>query len=73
MAVEIVRPVCTVVHSRHVDGELRKIIPCSTSKKASELMTEAGYADGFMVTLETTKNRYVNDQQIAQALASMLG
>ena len=56
-----------------MDGEsFRKMYPFDL-KKAGELMAEAGYADGFTVTLDTTNNRYVNDQQIAQALASMLG
>lgn len=41
--------------------------------KGDGLMAEAGYADGFTVTLDATNNRYVNDQQIVQALASMLG
>lgn len=39
---------------------------------AEQLMADAGYADGFTMTLDTTNNRYVNDAQIAQALASML-
>lgn len=39
---------------------------------AKALMAEAGYADGFRMTLDATNNRYVNDQQIAQALAQML-
>lgn len=41
-------------------------------ERAKELMTEAGVADGFTLTLDATNNRYVNDAQIAQALASML-
>jgi peptide/nickel transport system substrate-binding protein len=40
--------------------------------RAKALMAEAGYADGFKMTLDATNNRYVNDQQIAQALAQML-
>ncbi len=40
--------------------------------RAKELMAEAGYADGFKMTLDATNNRYVNDAQIAQALTSML-
>lgn len=41
-------------------------------ERAKELMAEAGFADGFTLTLDATNNRYVNDAQIAQALASML-
>lgn len=40
--------------------------------KAKELMAEAGYADGFSITMMAPNNRYVNDDRIAQAVASML-
>lgn len=40
--------------------------------KAKELMAEAGYADGFSITMMAPNNRYVNDEKIAQAVASML-
>jgi peptide/nickel transport system substrate-binding protein len=39
---------------------------------AKRLLAEAGYPDGFAVTLSATNNRYVNDEQIAQAVAQML-
>jgi peptide/nickel transport system substrate-binding protein len=39
---------------------------------AKRLLAEAGYADGFAMTLSATNNRYVNDEQIAQAVAQML-
>jgi peptide/nickel transport system substrate-binding protein len=41
-------------------------------KKAKKLMKEAGYADGFTLTMMAPNNRYVNDAQIAQAAAAML-
>lgn len=41
-------------------------------KKAKQLMAEAGYADGFSITMMAPNNRYVNDAKIAQAVASML-
>ena len=41
-------------------------------EKAKALMAEAGYADGFTVTMMSPNNRYVNDDKIAQAVASML-
>ncbi|MEE9453356.1 MAG: ABC transporter substrate-binding protein [Paracoccaceae bacterium] len=40
--------------------------------KAKALMAEAGYADGFSLTMMAPNNRYVNDEKIAQAVASML-
>jgi peptide/nickel transport system substrate-binding protein len=39
---------------------------------AKRLLAEAGYPDGFAVLLSATNNRYVNDEQIAQAAAQML-
>ena len=40
--------------------------------KAKALMAEAGYADGFSISMMAPNNRYVNDDKIAQAVASML-
>jgi peptide/nickel transport system substrate-binding protein len=39
--------------------------------KARALMAEAGYADGFEVTLDCPNNRYINDEEICIALAAM--
>ena len=39
---------------------------------AKRLLAEAGYPDGFAMTLSAPNNRYVNDEQIAQAAAQML-
>ncbi len=39
--------------------------------RARALMAEAGYADGFEVMLDCPNNRYVNDEEICIALASM--
>ncbi len=41
-------------------------------QKAKALMAEAGYADGFGVTMMAPNNRYVNDAKIAEAVAGML-
>jgi len=38
---------------------------------AKKLMADAGYADGFEVTLDCPNNRYINDEEICIALASM--
>ncbi|NIA70156.1 ABC transporter substrate-binding protein [Pelagibius litoralis] len=39
---------------------------------AKALMAEAGYGDGFEVTMDCPNDRYVNDERICQAVASML-
>jgi peptide/nickel transport system substrate-binding protein len=39
---------------------------------AKKLLTEAGYPDGFGLTIDAPNNRYVNDAKIAQAVAQML-
>jgi peptide/nickel transport system substrate-binding protein len=39
---------------------------------AKKLLSEAGYPDGFGLTLHAPNNRYVNDEQVAQAIAQML-
>lgn len=41
-------------------------------KKAKELLAEAGYADGFELTLSATNDRYINDAQVTQAVAQYL-
>ncbi|MEH6751393.1 MAG: ABC transporter substrate-binding protein [Paracoccaceae bacterium] len=59
-------------HLGYVDGmDFRQMYPVDI-EKAKALMAEAGFPDGFTMTLDATNNRYVNDAQIAQALASML-
>ncbi len=40
--------------------------------KAKKLLAEAGYPNGFDVVLDSPNNRYINDAQIAQAVASSL-
>ena len=39
---------------------------------ARKLLAEAGYPDGFAMTLHAPNDRYVNDEQIAQAIAQLL-
>lgn len=41
--------------------------------RARALLSEAGYHNGFTVTLDCPNDRYVNDERICQAVASMLG
>ncbi len=40
--------------------------------RAKELLAEAGYPDGFEVTMDCPNDRYVNDEKICQAVAAML-
>jgi len=40
--------------------------------KSKTLLAEAGYADGFEITMDCPNNRYVNDEKICQAVTSML-
>ena len=39
---------------------------------ARKLLAEAGYPEGFGLTLHAPNNRYVNDEQVAQVIAQML-
>ncbi|MEZ5651012.1 MAG: ABC transporter substrate-binding protein [Burkholderiaceae bacterium] len=51
--------------------ELNKRFPYDV-EGARKLMAEAGYPDGFEVTMDCPNDRYVNDEKICQAAASML-
>ncbi|WP_371170277.1 ABC transporter substrate-binding protein [Aliiroseovarius sp. 2305UL8-7] len=53
-------------------GHDPSLAPRYDLEKAKALMAEAGYADGFSITMMAPNNRYVNDDKIAQAVASML-
>jgi len=46
--------------------------PAYDVDKAKALMAEAGYPDGFELTMDCPNDRYVNDEKICQAVASML-
>jgi peptide/nickel transport system substrate-binding protein len=41
-------------------------------KQAKQLLTEAGYPNGFEVGLDCPNNRYINDEEICLAVAAML-
>ncbi len=51
-------------------GEFKR--PAYDPKKAKALLTEAGYPDGFTLTMDCPNDRYVNDEAICQAVVSML-
>ncbi|NLS14435.1 ABC transporter substrate-binding protein [Vibrio sp. SM6] len=53
-------------------GYNEALVPRYDLKKAKQLMKDAGYADGFTLTMIAPNNRYVNDAKIAQATAAML-
>jgi peptide/nickel transport system substrate-binding protein len=53
------------------NAELNTRLPYDVDA-AKKLMEEAGYGDGFEVTMDCPNDRYVNDEQICQAAASML-
>ena len=53
--------------------DLDKARPDYNPKAAKKLLAEAGYPDGFEVTLDCPNNRYINDEKIAQAVVGMLG
>ncbi|MCW5666072.1 MAG: ABC transporter substrate-binding protein [Piscinibacter sp.] len=52
------------------DAEIEKRLPYDLAL-ARKLMAEAGFADGFEVTLDCPNNRYINDEEICIALAGM--
>jgi peptide/nickel transport system substrate-binding protein len=54
------------------DGYNPSLKPRYDLKKAKALMKEAGYEKGFTVSMIAPNNRYVNDEKIAEAVASML-
>ncbi len=48
-------------------------VPEVDLEKAKAMMEEAGYGDGFSVTLHCTNDAFVNEEAICQAVSGMLG
>lgn len=48
-------------------------VPANDTAQAKAMMKEAGYEDGFSVTLNCPNDRYINDEAICQAAVGMLG
>jgi peptide/nickel transport system substrate-binding protein len=51
--------------------EAEKRLPYDPAR-AKQLLAEAGYPNGFEVTLDCPNNRYINDEEICLAVAAML-
>ncbi|MEM6904413.1 MAG: ABC transporter substrate-binding protein, partial [Pseudomonadota bacterium] len=47
-------------------------VPATDLDAAKALMSEAGYGDGFSVTLNCPNDRYINDEAICQATVGMM-
>ena len=47
-------------------------VPAADLEKAKALMAEAGYGDGFSITLNCPNDRYINDEAICQASVGMM-
>ena len=56
------------VHGWSQDIDKRRPVDVDGAKK---LLAEAGYPNGFEFTLDCPNNRYVNDEEICQALVGM--
>src|SRR5690606_7281198 len=52
-------------------AESLKDAPKADPERAKALLAEAGYPDGFSMTLGSPAGRYTNDQRIAQTVAAM--
>lgn len=51
--------------------EAEDVRPAADLDAAKALLADAGYADGFDIVLDCTNDRYVNDEEICQAITSM--
>lgn len=63
-----------VIAPPFVNGYTKELdaLPKVDIDKAKALLKEAGYPDGFQVTLNCPNDRYINDEGICQAAAAML-
>jgi peptide/nickel transport system substrate-binding protein len=53
------------------DSELERVLPFDLNK-ARQLLAEAGYADGFSITLDGSNDTSPNDDELAVAIAAQL-
>src|SRR5690606_29355061 len=47
--------------------------PAADEARAKALLAEAGWPEGFSITLGAPNGRYVNDARVAQTIAAMWG
>ncbi|CAM3622859.1 Periplasmic dipeptide transport protein precursor [Vibrio aerogenes CECT 7868] len=53
-------------------GHVDELLPGYDLQKARQLMKQAGYEQGFRLSMIAPNNRYMNDEQVAQAVVAML-
>lgn len=54
-------------------GTSKKLVaPKVNQEAAKKLLADAGYPNGFALTLHSPNNRYINDEKVAQAIAQFL-
>ncbi len=63
-----------VMYAPQVDGYAKELdkVKAADRARAKKLMADAGYPNGFDVTLDCPNNRYVNDEKMCVAIAAML-
>jgi peptide/nickel transport system substrate-binding protein len=63
-----------VMFAPQVDGYDKSLdtVKKPDRERAKKLLADAGYPQGFEVTLDCPNNRYINDEKICQAVAAML-
>ncbi|MGZ5036199.1 MAG: ABC transporter substrate-binding protein [Usitatibacter sp.] len=63
-----------VMYAPQVDGYPKDLdrVKAADREGARKLLADAGYPQGFEVTLDCPNNRYINDEKICVAIAAML-